>query len=112
MISIQTNYAALVGEQNMNTNQVFQTKTIEALTSGYRINSSGDDAAGLAVANGYRNNVAALTQGIINANSAVSQLQIMDGGLSNISTILDRLQTLATESASSTFTGDRTILDG
>ena len=111
MISIQTNYAALVGEQNMNTNQVFQTKTIEALTSGYRINSSGDDAAGLAVANGYRNNVAALTQGVINANSAVSQLQIMDGGLSNISTILDRLQTLATESASSTFTGDRTILN-
>jgi flagellin len=111
MISIQTNYAALVGEQNMNTNQVFQTKTIEALTSGYRINSSGDDAAGLAVANGYRNDVAALTQGVINANSAASQLQIMDGGLSNISTILDRLQTLATESASSTFTGDRTILN-
>jgi flagellin len=111
MISFQTNYAAMVGEQNMNTNQIFQTKTIEALTSGYRINSSGDDAAGLAVANGYANSVAELTQGVINGNSAVSQLQIMDGGLSNISTILNRLQTLATESASSTFTGDRTILN-
>jgi len=101
----------MVGEQNMGTNQIFQTKTIEALTSGYRINSSGDDAAGLAVANGYASSVAQLTQGIINGNSAASQLQIMDGGLSNISTILDRLQTLATESASSTFTGDRTILN-
>jgi len=111
MISFQTNYAAMVGENNLNTNNTFQTKTIEALTSGYRINSSGDDAAGLAVANGYRNQVASLTQGVINGNSAVSQLQIMDGGLNNISNILDRLQTLATESASSTFSGDRTILN-
>ncbi len=111
MISFQTNYASMVGEQNLNTNQMFQTKTIEALTSGYRINSSGDDAAGLAVANGYRNQVAELTQGAINGNSAVSQLQIMDGGLNNISNILDRLQTLATESASSTFTGNRAILN-
>ena len=111
MISFQTNYAAMVGEQNMGANQIFQTKTIESLTSGYRINSSGDDAAGLAVANGYRSQVAELTQGVINANSAASQLQIMDGGLNNISTILDRLKTLATESASSTFTGDRTTLN-
>jgi flagellin len=111
MISIQTNYASLVGQQNMNVNQMFQTKTIEALTSGYRINASGDDAAGLAVANGYRSNVAELTQGVINANSGVSQLQIMDGGLNNISNILDRLKTLATESSSSTFTGDRTTLN-
>jgi len=111
MISFQTNYAAMVGEANLNTNQIVQTKTIEALTSGYRINSSGDDAAGLAVANGYRNQVSQLTQGMINANSAVSQLQIMDGGLNNISNILDRLQTLATESASSTFSGNRTILN-
>jgi len=111
MISIQTNYASMVGQQNMSTNQIFQTKTIEALTSGYRINSSGDDAAGLAVANGYRSNVAELTQGVINANSAVSQLQIMDGGLNNISNILDRLKTLASESSSSTFTGDRTTLN-
>jgi flagellin len=111
MISFQTNYAAMVGEANLTTNNDFQTKTIEALTSGYRINSSGDDAAGLAVANGYRNQVSQLTQGVINGNSAVSQLQIMDGGLNNISNILDRLQTLATESASSTFTGNRTILN-
>ncbi len=111
MISIQTNYASMVGEQNLATNNTFQTKTIEALTSGYRINSSGDDPAGLAVANQFRSNVSELTQGVINGNSGVSTLQIIDGGLSNISTMLDRMKTLATESASGTFTGNRSTLD-
>jgi flagellin len=111
MISIQTNYASMVGEQNLATNNTFQTKTIEALTSGYRINSSGDDPAGLAVANQFRSNVTELTQGVINGNSGVATLQIIDGGLSNISTMLDRMKTLATESASGTFTGDRSTLD-
>ncbi len=97
----------MVGEENLGINNNFQTKTIEALTSGYRINNSGDDPAGLAVANQFRDNVAQLTQGVINANSGVSTLQIIDGGLSNISTILDRLQTLATESACTTFSGNR-----
>jgi flagellin len=106
-ISFQTNYAALVAENNLNTNNNFQTQTIEALTSGYRINQSGDDPAGLAVANQYQSEITELTQGVLNGNAGVSTLQIADGGLSNITTILDRLQTLATESASSTFTGDR-----
>jgi flagellin len=106
-ISFQTNYAALVAANNLNTNNNFQTQTIEALTSGYRINQSGDDPAGLAVANQYQAEITQLTQGVLNGNSGVSDLQIADGGLSNITTILDRLQTLATESASSTFTGDR-----
>lgn len=107
MITFQTNYAAMVAENNLNTNNLFQTKTIQALTSGYRINNSGDDPAGLAVANQYRDEVSQLTQGVQNANYGVSTLQIIDGGLNNISTMLDRLQTLATESATTTFTGDR-----
>jgi flagellin len=111
MLSIQTNYASLVAQNNLQVNSNFQTKTIEQITSGYRINSAGDDAAGLAVANGYRDSIAELTQGVQNANDGVSTLQIIDGGLNNISTMLDRMQTLATESASSTFTGDRNTLD-
>jgi flagellin len=111
MISLQTNVDSLVAQNNLNINSSLQSKTIQQLTSGYRINSSGDDAAGLAVANGYRDNIAELTQGVSNANDGVSQLQIIDGGLSNISTILDRMQTLATESASGTFTGDRSTLN-
>jgi len=107
MITFQTNYASMVAENNLNTNNIFQTHTIEALTSGYRINNSGDDPAGLAVANQYRDEVAQVTQGVQNANNGVSTLQIIDGGLNNISVMLDRLQTLATESATTTFTGDR-----
>jgi flagellin len=110
-ISFQTNIASMIAATNLNSDNNFQTNTITALTSGYRINNSGDDAAGLAVANGYRDNVAELTQGVLNANDGVSTLQIVDGGLSNISTMLDRMQTLATESASTTFTGNRSTLD-
>src|SRR5215472_4104014 len=62
MLSIQTNVNSLVAQQNMSVNNAFQSKTIEQLTSGYRINSSGDDAAGLAVANKFRS-IAELTQG-------------------------------------------------
>ena len=110
-ISLQTNVASLMSQQNLQTNTDFQTKTIGRLTSGYRINSSGDDAAGLAVANSYRSTVAELTQGVRNANDGISTLQTIDGGMSNISKILDRLKTLATESASDTFTGSRATLD-
>lgn len=110
-LSIQTNVTSLIAQQNLAVNTAFQNNTIEQLTSGYRINSSGDDAAGLAVANEYRSNVAQLTQGVLNANNGVSVLQTIDGGLSNISQILDRLNTLATESASGTFSGDRSTIN-
>jgi flagellin len=111
MLSIQTNVASLEAQNFVNVNTNFQNNTIEQLSSGYRINSSGDDAAGLATANQYAGTVATLTQGVLNANNASSTLQIADGGLSNISTILGRLQTLATESASSTFAGNRTTVN-
>ncbi|HVW07882.1 MAG TPA: flagellin [Bryobacteraceae bacterium] len=110
-ISFQTNYASLVAQNNLSTNTNFQTKTIEQLTSGYRINQSGDDAAGLAVANEYQSSIAELTQGVLNGNQGVNALQIADGGLSNITTILNRLKTLATESASTTFQGDRSNIN-
>ncbi len=110
-LSIQTNVTSLIAQENLRTNTAFQSNTIQQLTSGYRINSSGDDAAGLAVANKYRSSTAELTQGVLNANNGISAFQTIDGGLSNISTIVDRLRTLATESASSTFTGDRNTLN-
>jgi flagellin len=111
MLSIQTNVNSLVAQQNLSVNNTFQSKTIQQLTSGYRINSSGDDAAGLAVANKYRSSVAELTQGVANGNDGVAQLQIMDGGISNIAQMLDRLKTLAMQSASGSFTGNRTTLN-
>jgi flagellin len=109
--SFQTNVTSLLAQQNLRVNSDFQSRTITRLTSGYRINSSADDAAGLAVANKFRSDVAELQQGVRNANDGVSILQIVDGGINNISNILDRLKTLATESASDTFSGDRATLD-
>jgi flagellin len=110
-LSIVTNVASLMAQENLRVNSDFQTRTIQRLTSGYRINSSADDAAGLAVANTFRDNTAELSQGVRNANDGLSTLQIVDGGLANISTMLDRLKTLATQSASSTFTGNRATLE-
>ncbi|HLG96580.1 MAG TPA: flagellin [Bryobacteraceae bacterium] len=110
-ISIQTNVTSLFAQQALAQNSTFESKTIQQLTSGYRINSSGDDAAGLAVANLYRSQIAELTQGVRNANDGTSVFQTIDGGLNNISQILDRLRTLATQSASATFAGDRSTLN-
>ncbi len=111
MISLQTNVTSLFAQEQLNQNQNFESNTIQQLTSGYRINQAGDDAAGLAVANQLQANITELQQGVINASNGTSTLQIIDGGLSNISSLLDRLQTLATESASGTFEGSRTTLN-
>ena len=109
--SIQTNVSSIMAQENLRVNGDFQSRPINRLTSGYRINSSGDDAAGLAVANQFRSANAELQQGVRNANDGISTLQIIDGGLNNISKILDRLKTLATQSASDTFVGDRATVD-
>lgn len=109
--SVNTNIASLQAQEYLRINSDFQQKTIGRVTSGLRILSSGDDAAGLAIANGYRSDQAVLTQGIRNANDGLSQLQIVDGGLNNISKLLDRARTLATQSASGTFTGSREVLN-
>ncbi len=110
-ISVVTNTPSLLAQENLRVNNDFQSRTIQRLTSGYRINVSGDDAAGLAVANKYRSDIAELVQGVRNANDGLSVLQIIDGGLNNISKMLDRMKTLATQSASGTFTGDRDVLN-
>ena len=109
--SVNTNIASLTAQNYLRVNSDFQSKTIYRVTSGLRIVSSGDDAAGLAIANGFRSDQAVLTQGIRNANDGLSTLQTIDGGMNNISQLLDRARTLATQSASGTFTGDRNVLN-
>lgn len=109
--SSNINIASLQAQSYINNTQDFQSKTINRVTSGLRIVNSGDDAAGLAIANGLRSDQAVLTQGIRNANDGLSQLQIVDGGINNISKLLDRARTLATQSASGTFTGSRSVLN-
>lgn len=109
--SVNTNIASLQAQSYVQASSEFQGKTINRVTSGLRIVNSGDDAAGLAIANGLRSDQAVLNQGIRNANDGLSQLQIIDGGINNISKLLDRARTLATQSASGTFTGSRTVLN-
>ena len=108
---INTNVTSLQAQNYLRINSAFQSTTINQVTSGLRIVNSGDDAAGLAIANGDRSTEAVLTQGIRNANDGLSQLQTADGGLNNISQLLDRARTLATQSSSATFTGDRGVLN-
>lgn len=109
--SVVSNISAINAQANLNTTNVGLQKSLERLSSGYRINRSGDDAAGLVVANSYRSEVAVLSQGVRNAGDGLSTLQIKDGALNNISTLIDRLSTLATQSASSSSGVNRAVLD-
>jgi len=109
--SVVSNIGAANATANLATSNLGLQKAIQRLSSGLRINNSGDDAAGLAVANGYRSSEAVLTQGVQNAGDGLSTLQIKDAALNNISTLLDRLSTLATESASSSSGVDRTAIN-
>lgn len=109
--SVVSNIASANAQANLHSTQVGLQKALNRLSSGFRINTSGDDAAGLAVANKYRVDTAVINQGIRNANDGLSDLQIKDGALNNISTLLDRLATLATQAASGTTTDEsRTTL--
>jgi len=109
--SINTNITSLQAQDYLRISGDFQAKTINRVTSGLRIISSGDDAAGLAIANGFRSDRAVLTQGARNANDGLSTLQTIDGGINNISQLLDRARTLAAQSAAGTFTGDRSVVN-
>ncbi|MDA1315681.1 MAG: flagellin [Acidobacteria bacterium] len=109
--SIVTNVSSLLAQESLSKTNDLQQTTIRRLTSGLRINSSADDAAGLAIANRFRSDISVLRQGIRNAADGLSTLQTIDGGLNNISLLIDRARTLATQSASGTFTGDRGTLN-
>lgn len=108
---INTNVASLESREYLRQTSEAQGKTIGRVTSGLRILASGDDAAGLSIANTFRSDQAVLSQGIRNANDGLSTLQTIDGGINNISKLLDRARTLATQSASGTFSGSRTVLN-
>jgi len=109
--TINTNIASMQAQEYLRATSDFQAKTINKVTSGLRIINAGDDAAGLAIANSYRSDQAVLSQGVRNANDAMATLQTIDGGISNIAKLLDRARTLATQSASDTFTGSRAVLN-
>jgi flagellin len=101
-LGILNNIPSLAAENQLTlTNNALQT-TLQQLSSGSRINSGADDAAGLAIANGLQANVTALSQSVSNANNGVGELQLADGALAQVTTLLNRAITLATESATGT----------
>jgi flagellin len=103
-LSILNNIAALYAENSLNKTQGNLQTTLQQLSSGSRINSGADDPAGLAVADGLGANAAALTQSAANATDGIGALQTADGALSQVTSLLDRAVTLATESANGTLT--------
>jgi len=98
-LSILNNLSALTAEHNLNATQASLQKTLTQLSSGSKINSGSDDAAGLSIANGLTSSISALTQSVQNATNGVGLLQTADGALSQVTTLLNRAVTLATEAS-------------
>jgi flagellin len=96
-----------MAENSLDVTQASLNKTLEQLSSGSRINSGADDPAGLAIADGLSANISALQQSTANANDGVGALQVADGALSQVTTMLNRAVTLATESANGTVSSDQ-----
>jgi flagellin len=98
-LGILTNVAATYAQNNLNQTQGSLQTVLQQLSSGSRINSGADDAAGLSVADGLHANEAALTQSAQNAQNGVGLLQTADGALSQVTNLLTRAVTLATEAS-------------
>jgi flagellin len=101
-LSVLNNISALYAQNYLNQTQASLQTVLQQLSSGSRINSGADDAAGLAVVNGLQANEAALTQSAQNATNGTGLLQTADGALAQVTTLLTRAVTLATEAANST----------
>src|SRR5690242_17101879 len=101
-LSILNNISSLSAQNQLSMTQSSLNKTLLALSSGSRINSGADDAAGLAIADGLHANITALTQSSRNASDGMGSLQVADGALSQVTALLNRAVTLATEAANGT----------
>jgi flagellin len=101
-LRINTNVASLNAQRNLIGTKWGLDKSLEKLSSGYRINRAGDDAAGLAISENLRAQIRGLKQASRNAQDGVSLVQVAEGGLNEISSIMIRLRELAVQAASDT----------
>jgi flagellin len=106
-LGILTNVAATYAENNLNQTQNSLNTVLQQLSSGSRINSGADDAAGLSISDGLAANEAALTQSAANAQNGVGLLQTADGALAQVTNLLNRATTLATEASNGGLTTDQ-----
>ncbi len=100
---IQNNIAGINASRNKGIAEGRMRKSLEKLSSGYRINRAGDDAAGLAISELMRNQITGLNQAMRNVNDGISMTQTGDGALTEVHSMLGRLKTLATQSANGTY---------
>lgn len=101
-LRINTNTASLNAQRNLMGTKLGLDKSLERLSSGYRINRAGDDAAGLAISENLRAQIRGLKQASRNAQDGVSLVQVAEGSLNEISSILIRLRELSVQAASDT----------
>lgn len=101
---IQHNIAAINSYRNLSTNQNALSKNLEKLSSGYKINRAGDDAAGLAISETMRSQINGLNQAVNNANDAVGLIQTAEGAMTETHSMLQRMKTLTTQAANGTYT--------
>lgn len=101
-LRINTNTASLNAQRNLGGSKLGLDKSLERLSSGYRINRAGDDAAGLAISENLKAQIRGLKQSSRNAQDGVSLVQVAEGALNEISSILIRLRELAVQAASDT----------
>lgn len=101
---IQHNIAAINSYRNLSTNQSALSKNLEKLSSGYKINRAGDDAAGLAISETMRSQINGLNQAVNNANDAVGLIQTAEGAMTETHSMLQRMKTLTTQAANGTYT--------
>ena len=100
---IQHNISAIDSYRNYQGNASKLSKNLEKLSSGYRINKAGDDAAGLAISEQMRNKINGLDQAESNAKDAVGLIQTAEGALTEVHSMLERMTTLATQAANGTY---------
>jgi flagellin len=109
---LNTNLASINAQRSMNSTQSATKTAMERLSSGLRINSAKDDAAGLAIGSKMESQVRGMSAAIRNANDGVSMLQTADGGLQTISDIYQRMRELSTQASTGTYdTSDYDQLD-
>ena len=109
---INTNVNSLTIQQALNTNQRTLSQSIQQLSTGTRVNSAADDAAGLAISNKMTSQIKGLNQAVRNANDGISMLQTADGASQEITNMLQRMRELAVQSVNGTnSSNDRTSLN-
>ncbi|MGX5660658.1 flagellin N-terminal helical domain-containing protein [Castellaniella ginsengisoli] len=112
MAVINTNYLALVSQNNLSKSQSSLNSAIQRLSSGLRINSAKDDAAGQAIANRMTAQIRGMTQAARNANDGISLAQTAEGNLNEINNNLQRIRELAVQAANDVNgTADRTSIN-